>query len=123
MKKAKKIVPKRENITLPFFSKKENGKIQNESTVVYSFSLPCLAVEEFEDCKDFLLETKKAFLSFLEKESKKKREGTFLGTLSFQAEENRVTLLSSFSPFEEKNERKVATFTFSEKGKLIKIER
>ena len=120
-KEKKKKAPPEKIPTLPFSREKSNGKIEGVSTVVYSFTLPKLSGEEFEDCHALLSKLKEAFLLFLEKESKKEREGVYLGTLSFQAEENILTLLSSFSPFEEKEERPVARFLLSPTGKLERI--
>ena len=97
---------------------KDTGKITGNGTIVYSFHLPKKSSEETE----FLLQkVKAAFLSFLEKESRKKREKVYLGTLSYRWEEGRLILLSSYSPFEEKDEKAVATIFYSEKGKIRKI--
>lgn len=121
-KKQKKEIPQKEKApSLPFFAQKETGKFQGDSTVVYSLSLPYLSNKEFEESRLFFEKVKEAFLSFLEKESKKKREGVNLGTLSFQSKENTLTLYSSYTPFEEKNEKAVAKIFFSQKGTITKI--
>lgn len=97
---------------------KDRGKITGESSIVYSFQFPKKISEE---TKELLEKVKVAFLSFLEKESKKKREKVYLGTLSCREEEGRLILYSSYSPFEEKEERAVATIFYSEKGRIEKI--
>lgn len=120
-KKEKKEPDKTPN--LPFFSSRINGKIEGISPVVYSFSLPRMKGEDFQESADFLEKIKDGFLHFLEKESKKKREGVYLGTLSFSVKGNLVTLFSSFSPFEEKEEKEVAGLLFSETGKLLAVKK
>lgn len=118
-KKKPNKAPPSENI--PFFPKKETGRFKGESTVVYSFSLPDFKDENFQESAAFLEEVKKGYQHFLEKESHKKREGVYLGTLSYEVIGNLLTLFSSFAPFEEKEEKEVATLLFSETGKLVNI--
>lgn len=124
-KKRKKQKKQKEEKTpfsdLPFSSHKESGKFQGESTVVYSLTLPLLSNEAFEESRLFFDKVKEAFLSFLEKESKKKREGVNLGILTYKAEGSELTLFSSYTPFEEKEEKAVAKILFSEKGTMTKI--
>lgn len=111
---------KKEEITLPFREERNTGKIQNESLIAYSISLPTLPWEDFE--KDsFFSDLSKAFLSFLEKKSLEKLEGVHFGGITFRAEGQRVHLSAAFSPFEKRDFFPVATLSFSEKGSLEKI--
>ena len=121
-KKEKKNLPANKKAPpLSFFEQKETGKFKGESTVVYSLTLPDLAKEEFQESRLFFEKIKENFLSFLEKESQKKQEGVNLGTLSFQTKDHTLTLYSSYTPFEQKEEKAVAKIFFSPKGNITKI--
>ena len=120
-KEKKKVLQKEKAPPLSFFEQKETGKFKGESTVVYSLTLPDLSKEEFQESLLFFEKIKENFLSFLEKESQKKREGVNLGTLSFQVKDNTLTLYSSYTPFEQKEEKAVAKIFFSPKGNITKI--
>jgi hypothetical protein len=95
-----------------------SGKINGESTVSYSFCLP-----EFENPKtnDYFSHLRDAFFSFLTRAGETPSDKVLFGGLDWYGEEDRLILLGSFCPFEERHYRKVGTFTLSPQGEILKI--
>ena len=109
---------KKDEISLPFREERRTGKIENESMIAYAISLPTLSGNEIDP---FLSDLADAFLHFLEKKSREKRDGVYFGGIHFQAEGQRVFLSAAFSPFEERVFFPIATLSFSEDGAIEKI--
>ncbi len=111
---------KKDEISLPFREQRITGKMENESCIAYSISLPTLPWEDLKE-DSFFADLSGAFLHFLETKSREKREGVYFGGISYKTSGQKVFLSAAFSPFEERVFFPIATLFFSEKGDLEKI--
>ncbi|MBR5295170.1 MAG: hypothetical protein IKU24_01115 [Clostridia bacterium] len=119
MKKRKN--EEKQKFILPFREEKVTGKFQNVSCVTFAISLPTLNWDAFEETKDYFQSLKENFLAFLEEKSKEEQTEVMFGGISYQAEGEKVTLSTAFSPFRERIFFPFATLFFSDGGKLYKI--
>lgn len=99
----------------PLDSREKRGKFADKSTVAYRLTLPVLP-DSREDV--FFSRLGDAFLSFLEKESKKERDEVFFGGITFSAEQDSLLLLFAFCPFSLREFQPFARLTFDDNGQL-----
>ena len=115
---------KEENtLPLPFRGKTQRGTVKGKSCIAYSLNLPSLAGESFDETEKFLKMLGENYLAFLRKESEKACEYVRFAGLSWDQNENRITLLAALCPFSERAYRPVATLVFDEKGALLDVQR
>lgn len=102
----------------PLSRERWTGRSEGENPLVFAITLPLFPQGE---TSVFFTRLRENYLSFLTKKAQEKRDGVWFGGMDFTVEENTVTLLSAFSPFEEKRFLPVAKIRLSPEGDVEKV--